>query len=146
MGVFFPAAPTAQNSPELHFHFYKLFYTIVYAKVSGYNIALHVKTVAGQRRKQIIPSLVTNLCHDCIWLGNSLLGNKYSWVISCSWNLIGVFYWSLTKSAWHFDWSNQSPLYGRVTKKYDIYRNNNKKNLVTLASLRLLVQKKIFMK
>ena len=28
---------------------------------------------------------------------------------------------------------HQSPLYGRVTKKYDIYRNNNKKNLVTLA-------------
>ena len=34
----------------------------------------------------------------------------------------------------------QSPLHGRVTKKYDIYRNNNKKTLVTLANLRLLVQ------
>ena len=38
----------------------------------------------------------------------------------------------------------QSPLYGRVTKKYDIYRNNNKKNLVTLAKQRLLAQKNFF--
>ena len=40
----------------------------------------------------------------------------------------------------------QSHLYWRVTKKYDIYRNNNKKNLVTLAKVRLLAQKIFFMK
>ena len=40
--------------------------------------------------------------------------------------------------------ADQSPLYGRVTKKYDIYRNNNKKNLDTLAKVRLLVQKIFF--
>ena len=34
----------------------------------------------------------------------------------------------------------QSPLYGRVTKKYYIYRNNNKKTLDTLGNVRLLVQ------
>ena len=39
---------------------------------------------------------------------------------------------------------SQSPLYGRVTKKYDIYRNNNKKNLDTLAKVRLLVKKIFF--
>ena len=38
----------------------------------------------------------------------------------------------------------QSPLYGRVTKKYDIYRNNNKKTQVTLEILRLLAQNKFF--
>jgi hypothetical protein len=38
----------------------------------------------------------------------------------------------------------QSPLYGRVTKNYDIYGNNNKKKKVSLASLRLLVQKIFF--
>ena len=38
----------------------------------------------------------------------------------------------------------QSHLYGRVTKKYDIYRNNNKKNQATLEILRLLAQKKNF--
>ena len=37
--------------------------------------------------------------------------------------------------------SDQSPLYGRVTKKYDIYWNNNKKNPGNFGKIeRLLVQ------
>ena len=39
----------------------------------------------------------------------------------------------------------QSPLYGRVTKKYDIYRNNNKKTGY-FGNFETVGQKKIFMK
>ena len=35
---FFSAAPTAPNSPELQFHFYKFFYPTISGRISGVNI------------------------------------------------------------------------------------------------------------
>ena len=38
-GFFFSAAPTAQNSPELHFCFIKkIFYTTISSRISGYKV------------------------------------------------------------------------------------------------------------
>ena len=37
-GGFFSAAPSAQNSQEHHFHFYKFFYTIISCRLSVYNV------------------------------------------------------------------------------------------------------------
>ena len=39
----------------------------------------------------------------------------------------------------------QSPLYGRVTKKYDIYRNNNKKKPGYFGNFETVGPKKIFL-
>ena len=39
---------------------------------------------------------------------------------------------------------DQSPLYGRVTKKYDIYRNNNKKKPGYFGKIETVGTKKIF--
>ena len=58
---------------------------------------------------------------------------------------VALCVYSSSRNLWLCFWGlNQSPLYGRVTKKYDIYWNNNKKTQVTLEILRLLAQKKIF--
>jgi len=40
---------------------------------------------------------------------------------------------------------NQSPLYGRVTKKYDIYRNNNKKKPGYFGKIETVGTKKFFL-
>ena len=98
--------------------------------------------ILSSRLKLKMKSFLESLSYMILLIMDKKIKSKYFSKTNKFWCIEAILYWCKYLFLTFLDKWCQSPLYGRVTKKNDIYWNNNKKKLVTLAKYRLLVQKK----
>ena len=138
VGCFFSAAPTAQNSPELHF-FYKFSYTIICSKLC----AIFSPGVRS-------PDAKRDRCHPrCIHLQvieiqHEFCNNNNMPVLSVLSRVLGIFIlvtfrWVLTYALIHVSWVGKFTVYNwRFTQNEKKWNPDKKIYFLTSLMLNLL--------